>query len=109
MVGDVGVEVGLGAFHREHADHAGLGELMQRVVDGCQRNRHAGDDRLFMQFFNGQVTVALGEDQIGKRDTLTRRAQTRAAQSLFRTHFGCFRHQGAFHGSRKIYNTSAAI
>ncbi|MNT59329.1 hypothetical protein D3C72_1968310 [compost metagenome] len=36
MVGDVGVEIGLGAFHREHADHARLGELMQRVVDGCQ-------------------------------------------------------------------------
>ncbi|MCY1303763.1 hypothetical protein D9M70_534870 [compost metagenome] len=75
VVGNVGVEVGLGTFHREHADHAGLGELVQRIVDGCERNRHPGHDSLLVQFLDGQVTVTLGKDQIGEGNALTGRTQ----------------------------------
>ena len=60
----------------------GLGELVQRVVDGGQRDRHAGGQRLFVQFLGRQMAVALGEQQLGKRDALARRPQARIAHPL---------------------------
>jgi hypothetical protein len=81
VVGDVGVEIGPGAFDGENADHAGFGELMQRVVDGCERNRHAGKGGFLVQFLDGQVPITLGKQQVAKRDTLTRRTQAGGAAS----------------------------
>ena len=42
VVRRVGVEIGLAAVDRELAQKAGLGELMQRIVDGGERHLLAG-------------------------------------------------------------------
>ena len=42
------------------------GELVQRIVDGRQRDRHAGGERLLVQLLGRQMAVALGEQQIGQ-------------------------------------------
>ena len=88
VVGRVGVEIGLRPFDGEDAQQSGARELMQRVVDGRQRNRHAGGERLLVQLFGRQMAVALGEQHLGKRDALARRTQARhrapACRSLLR-------------------------
>ena len=63
MVRRVGVEIGLDALDGEDAQEAGLGELMQRVVDRRQRDRNAGDQRLLVQLLRRKMTIAVGEEQ----------------------------------------------
>ena len=82
VIRGVGVEIGLRALDGEDAQQSRLGELMQRVVDGRQRYRHAGGERLLVQFLGRQMAVALGKQQIGKRDALTRRPQAGFANPL---------------------------
>ena len=75
MVRRVGVEIRLCALDGEDAQQACLGELVQRVVDGGQRNRHAGAQRFLVQLFGREVAVALGEQKLGQCNALTRRPQ----------------------------------
>src|SRR5690606_19376317 len=79
----VGVEIGAGAFEREDAQEAGLGELVERVVDGGERDGDAGGKRLLVQLLGGKVAVALGEQQLGQRDSLPRRTQACLAHANF--------------------------
>ena len=94
VIGDVGVEIGLGAFHGENADHPGLGELVQRVVDCRQRHRHAGGDGFLVQFLDRQVPVALGKQEIPEGNALAGRTKAGTAQSCFNANRGFWRHQG---------------
>src|SRR5262245_39843750 len=82
VVGGIGVEIGLRTFNREDAQQPGLRELVQRVVDGRERNRHPGGQRFLMQLFGREMAVALREKQFGKRHTLSRRAEARTAYTL---------------------------
>ena len=59
-----------------------LGELVKGIVDGGQRHRHAGGDRLLVQFLGRQMAVALGEKQVGQRNALARRPQAGFANPL---------------------------
>ena len=58
VVGRIGVEIGLGALHRDLAQQAGPGELVQRVVDGRERHRHSARQGLLVQRLRRDVTVA---------------------------------------------------
>ncbi len=94
MIGDVGVEIGLGAFDGEHADQARLGKLMQRVVDSRERNRNARGDGFLVKLFYGQMAIPLGEEKIAERDALPGRPQAHIAQPALDRDFGFFRHSG---------------
>jgi hypothetical protein len=61
VVGRVGVKIGLRAIDRDLAQQTRFGELMQSVVDGCERDRDACAGRLFVELFGGDVPVALAE------------------------------------------------
>ncbi|EGE57181.1 hypothetical protein RHECNPAF_470070 [Rhizobium etli CNPAF512] len=93
VVGHISVEIGLGALDGENADETGLGELVQRVVDGRQRNRHAGGNRLLMQLLDGQMPVALGKQEIAERDALAGGTQACATQPYLYCDRECTRHQ----------------
>ena len=80
MLGRVGVEIGLGPVHRELAQEARFGELVQGVVDRRQRDRHAGPGRLVEQHLGRDVPVALAEQEPAQGHPLPGRAQAHAAQ-----------------------------
>ena len=82
MVRDVGVEICLRRFHGQDPQQPRFGELVKRVVDRRERHRHACGGRLLVQFLRGEVPVALGEEQMGKGDTLSRGAQSGRAQAI---------------------------
>ena len=52
VVGGIGVEVGACALDRQNTQQPGIGELMQRVVDGGERNGDAGSLGFLMQLFS---------------------------------------------------------
>ena len=58
VVGEIGVEIGPGAVHGDFAQQARRCELVQRVVDGGERNRRAGGLRFLKQPFGRDMTVA---------------------------------------------------
>ena len=76
----VGIEIGAGTLDSQNADQASFGKLMQRVINRGERNRHAGGDRLIVQFLDRQVAITLCEKKIAQSHTLTRGAQPRAPQ-----------------------------
>ncbi len=80
VIAHIGVEIGPRAIDRELAQEACLGELVQRVVDGGERHRHAGLDRLGVQPLGGHVPVALREQELAERQALLRRTQAGATQ-----------------------------
>jgi hypothetical protein len=80
VIRDVGVEIGLRSVDRDLAQQADLGELVQRVVDGCERDRHLRLGGLLVEHLRRQVAVALGEQDPAKRHALTRRTQADLAQ-----------------------------
>jgi hypothetical protein len=57
----VGVEIGLGAVDADLTQQAGIGELIERVVDGGQRYRDLGEGGLLVKHFRGQMAGALAE------------------------------------------------
>ena len=75
VVADIGVEIGAGAVDRDFAQKPRLGELVQRVVDGGERDAHAGRLRLGVQVLGRNVAVALGEEDAAELDALARRPQ----------------------------------
>ena len=57
VVGDVGIEVGTLRIDDNFAEHSRLGELMQGVVNGGQRDTHCRRPRLAMEDFRRHVPV----------------------------------------------------
>ena len=76
----IGVEIGPGAVDRELAQEPGFRELVQGVVDGRERDRHAGPARLVEQHFGGDMPVALAEQQPAEGNPLPGRTQADPAQ-----------------------------
>ncbi len=83
VIGDIGVEIGFGPFHRDDAQHARFRKLVQRVVYGGERDRNVSHDGFLVKVFRGQVAVALSENQARKCNALARGAQTGFAKPLF--------------------------
>ena len=55
-------------------------ELVQRVVDGCQRHRDFRARRFFVKHFGGEVTVTFAEQDPTQSHALSGRTQTDLAQ-----------------------------
>ena len=75
MRGDVGVEIGLGAVDADLAQQAGIGQLVERVVDGGERHRNLGEGRFLVEHFRGEMARALAEQQPAQRHALPGRPQ----------------------------------
>jgi len=60
-----------------------MAELVQRIVDGGERNRHAGALGFLEKRLGRQVAIAAGEEQPAQSDALARRAQAHRAQAVF--------------------------
>ena len=73
-------KIGLAPVDRELAQQPDLGELVQGVVDGGERDRDAGPRRLLEQHLGRDVPVALAEQEPAERDALARRPQAHAPQ-----------------------------
>ena len=76
----VSVEVGLRAVDGDLAQQAGFGELMQRVVDGRERDGNFGLGGFLVKHFRGEMAVALAEQNPAERHTLPRRPQANLAE-----------------------------
>src|SRR5262249_36825138 len=74
----VGIEVGALPADRDLAQQACALELMQGVIDGCQRHPFACAHRLLVQQLGRDMAIAIGEQQGRERDPLPRRAQSGA-------------------------------
>src|ERR1043166_4755727 len=53
MRGDVGVEVGLGAVDTDLTQQTGIGQLVQRIVDGGERDRDLGVGGFLVKHLGG--------------------------------------------------------
>src|SRR5690606_21746920 len=82
MVRRVGVEICLRALDGEDAQQAGLGELMQRVVDSREGNGDAGGDCFLVKLLGGKMPIPFREKKLGKRHALACRAQARVPDAL---------------------------
>ena len=78
--GDVGVEIGPGAVDRDFLQQAGRRELVQRVVDGGERDRRARGLRFLEKPFGGHVTVAAAEQEPAESQALAGRPQACVAK-----------------------------
>ena len=76
----VGIEKRLRPVKCELAQNAGLRELVERVVDGSQRNGRLRLDGLQMKYLGCDMAVTFAEQQPPKIDALTCRAQSYLAQ-----------------------------
>ncbi|SCM77743.1 hypothetical protein KL86PLE_60058 [uncultured Pleomorphomonas sp.] len=70
MIVGIGVEIGARALDGHLAQQAGFGELVQRVVDGGERHRHLGGQRLGVQVLGGEMAMAVREQDLGERHAL---------------------------------------
>ncbi len=82
VIGHVGVEIALGAVHRDLPQQADMAELVQRVVDGRERHRHAGALGFLEQSFRREVTIAAGEKQPAECHALAGGAQAHGTQAI---------------------------
>ena len=73
MIADIGVEIDAGAIDGDFAQQAGGGELVKGVIDGGQRDREIGRQRLLVKTLGGHMPVFAGEQQFGERNSLARR------------------------------------
>ena len=86
MVG-VGVEHAVFIVNRYPAEQAGIGELVQRVVDGAACHMHAGIANFACQPVSRDMTVAPVKQQTGDGQPLAGRAQAGVTQLLHQTRF----------------------
>jgi len=82
VIGRVGVKIGPLAADGDFTQEPRPLELVQRVVDGCQRNALTGAHRLLVQDFGGHVPVAVGEQKLRQRDPLARWPQAGTAKQF---------------------------
>ncbi len=82
VIRHIGIEIGPSGFDHDLAQHPDGGELVQRVVDGRQRDRNRVGLRLAVQVLGGYMAIDPLEQQAGESKTLPRRAQPRRAQTL---------------------------
>ena len=71
----VGIEIRPPGFHYDFPHQTRLGKLVQGVINCRQRYANAGCARLFMQIFRRYVAILVFKQQLGQRNTLSRRTQ----------------------------------
>ena len=98
----VGVEIGLRSLERELAQQSCILELMQRVVDGRQRDVLAHARYLAMQALGRHVTVTLTEQKRGQQQPLPRCTQPGLREQGANLGFGSDRVRWGFHSRRSI-------
>ena len=62
------------------AQQPGIGQLIERVVDGGERDRHLGQRRFLIEHFGGEMPCALAEQQPAERHALPGRAKADVPQ-----------------------------
>ena len=72
---DVGVKITAVAINHDLAQQASVGKLMKCIVHSRQRYLYQSTDRLGMQAFGRDMSVAASKQQLGERDALAGRAQ----------------------------------
>ena len=80
MVARIGVEIAARRIHDHLAQQARFGELVQRVVDGGERNLQARISHFVVQAFRRHMPVAVFEQQAGQLDPLAGGTQAGMAQ-----------------------------
>jgi hypothetical protein len=86
VIGDIGIEIRPPSFDHDLPEQPSGAKLVQRVVDGGQRNRYALGFRLSMQLFGGDMAIASLEQDLSQQQALPRRTQARAVKDGYR-HF----------------------
>ena len=99
MIG-VGIEHAVLIMDRHPPQQAGIGELVQCVIDGAKRHLDAGVLDLACQAVCRYMPMTAIKQQCGKCKTLARRAQASVAQFLGQigSPAGCGRIDNFFHG-----------
>ena len=82
MVAGVRVEVGSPSIDDDLAQQPSFGELVERIVNGRQRDLDVPRNGFFVQPFSRHVAVLGLEQQPGERQPLPRRSQFRTTQSI---------------------------
>ena len=82
VIRHVRIEIGPSGLDDDLAQQPGGGELVQRVVDGRERDPDRAGLRLAMQVLGRHMAVAAVEQQAGESKALPRRAQARRTQTL---------------------------
>lgn len=82
VIGNVGVEPHLGSIDGQLSKEASFGELVERVVNRGQRYWHADAHRFRVQYFGGDVPIAIAVEQASQSHTLARRAEPVVLQCL---------------------------
>ena len=59
--GGVGIKIGFGRVDRDLTQEASVGELVQCVIDGCERNANLCACRFLVEHFSSYMPIALGE------------------------------------------------
>jgi len=72
VISRVGVEIRTARFDDDLMQQAAIGELMQAVVDRCERYRDPGRHRLAMQLLGGDVTFPAFEQEPCQSQALAR-------------------------------------
>jgi hypothetical protein len=75
-------EIGLGAVDADLTEQTSVGQLIERVVDGRERNRHLGQVRFLIEHFGSEVPGALAEQEPAQRHALPGRAKACRLQHL---------------------------
>ena len=104
VVRGIGVEIGLCTFDGHLSQKAGLGKLMQCVVDRGQGDRDGLLHGLFVKHFRGQMAVAASEQKTRQSDALTGRPQTGIPQNLFDVFFVRFAHSNRHLNRRTTFH-----
>ena len=76
VIGRIGVEIRASRFDHDLAQQTGVGELVQRVVDRCQRHLHFSVGRLRMQLLGRDMPVDLVEQKARQGQPLPGRTKT---------------------------------
>jgi len=58
----IGIEIGLRSIDRDLTEKSDFRELMQRVVNCCERDRHFRARRFFVEHLGGEMAIAFAEE-----------------------------------------------
>jgi hypothetical protein len=87
VIGGVSVEIRARGIDRNFAQQARFVELMERIIDGGERNIDARIAGFAVQLFSTDMTMRPAEQQLGKGNTLARGAKASHTQDSRQARF----------------------
>ena len=81
VIGRVGIKIGAARLNHDLAHQPGVGELVQRIINGGKRDRDRRRNRLAMELFGGDMAIIAIKQQARQRKPLTCRPQPCRAQT----------------------------